>query len=180
MFPTPLLKTENIADTLLSWSQKFYLHLLFCAVHGFKPCAKRASHLDSITSNRLIHTFLIFLRVVDHPYAFVQNRKYSWYVTSIDDCIYSEIIPIFVICPAHGFQSCVIMAPDIILMLLGRVTYHWVQNTEHSSSPHTHSEKKSMGRSRKAWYYFLLYIDKSYTRYSGYHNKAFWLHLVTQ
>ena len=44
MILTPLLKTENIANTLLSWSQKFYLYLLFCAVHGFKPCAKRASH----------------------------------------------------------------------------------------------------------------------------------------
>ena len=72
----------------------------------------------------------------------------------LDHYIYGEIIPIFLICPVHGFQSCVRIAPDSILMLLGWVTYHWVQNAGHSSSSHAPGEKKkSLGRSRKAWCY---------------------------
>ena len=76
VFKTILLKTANIADTLLSWHHTLYLYLLFCAAHGFQPCVRRA--------------------------------------------------------------------PDTIIMLLGRVTYHWVQNTEHSSSPHTPGEENKI------------------------------------
>ena len=35
IIPTPLQKTANIADTLLSWSHILYLYLLFWAAHGF-------------------------------------------------------------------------------------------------------------------------------------------------
>ena len=57
----------------------FGSHTIFNYVPGGHPTPSETCFLflDSITSNRLIHIFKIFMAVVDHPYALAQNYKYG-------------------------------------------------------------------------------------------------------
>ena len=67
--------------------------------------------IASTTSTKLIHNFLKFMGVVDHPYAIPQNCKYFWYhifmfVRKL--CLYLHFRSM------HGFQPYAMMTPHPI------------------------------------------------------------------
>ena len=80
-----VMPMRHFQKTLIIMGSEVVPILLFWAVDGFQPCARRAPtppkkifflFLDSITPNKPIHIFLYFWGVIGHAYAFAQNSKY--------------------------------------------------------------------------------------------------------